>query len=91
MNVIKKFLARILSQKAYLRTLHRVFYIMYDFRLLRGDRRFKYHYLIRKVIQEDFVVVDIGANLGYFSKNFSRLANNGKVISIEPVPIFSTY
>jgi len=88
MKVIKKFLARILSQKAYLRTLHRVFYILYDFRLLRWDRRFKYHYLIRKVIQEDFVVVDIGANLGYFSKNFARLAKEGKVISIEPVPIF---
>lgn len=88
MKVIKKFLARILSQKAYLRTLHRVFYLMYDLRFLRGDKRFKYHYLIRKIIQEDFVVVDIGANLGYFAKNFSRLAKHGKVIAIEPVPIF---
>jgi len=88
MKYIKKFLAGILSQKAYLLTLHRVFYLMYDFRLLRGDKRFKYHYLIRKIIQDDFVVVDIGANLGYFAKNFSRLAKNGKVIAIEPVPIF---
>ncbi len=61
---------------------------MYDLRLLRGDKRFKYHYLIRKIIQEDFVVVDIGANLGYFAKNFSRLAKKGKVIAIEPVPAF---
>jgi FkbM family methyltransferase len=88
MKSIKKFLAGILSQKAYLRTLHRVFYLMYDLRLLRGDKRFKYHYLIRKIIQEDFVVVDIGANLGYFAKNFSRLAKQGKVIAIEPVPVF---
>jgi FkbM family methyltransferase len=88
MKVIKKFLAGILSQKAYLRTLHRVFYLMYDFRFLWGDKRFKYHYLVRKIIQEDFVVVDIGANLGYFAKNFSRLAKQGKVIAIEPVPIF---
>jgi FkbM family methyltransferase len=61
---------------------------MYDLRLLWGDKRFKYHYLIRKIIQEDFVVVDIGANLGYFAKNFSRLAKKGKVIAVEPVPIF---
>lgn len=88
MIIIKKILARVLSQKAYLRTLHFVFYVLYDLRLLRGDKRFKYHYLIRKVIQDDFVVVDIGANLGYFAKNFSRLARNGKVIAIEPVPIF---
>lgn len=88
MKIIKKFLARILSQKAYLQTLHFVFYVMYDLRLLRGDKRFKYHYLIRKIIQEDYVVVDIGANLGYFAKNFSRLAKHGKVIAIEPVPAF---
>lgn len=88
MKIIKKFLAGILSQKAYLQTLHIVFYVMYDLRLLRGDKRFKYHYLIRKIIQEDFVVIDIGANLGYFAKNFSRLAKQGKVIAIEPVPAF---
>ena len=88
MKFIKKILARILSQKAYLQTLHFVFYVMYDLRLLRGDKRFKYHYLIRKIIQEDYVVIDIGANLGYFAKNFSRLAKQGKVIAIEPVPAF---
>lgn len=88
MKFIKKILARFLSQKAYLKTLHFVFYVMYDLRLLRGDKRFKYHYIIRKIIQDDFVVVDIGANLGYFAKNFSRLAKNGKVIAIEPVPAF---
>lgn len=88
MKAIKKLLAKILNQQAYLRTLHRAFYFLYDLKLLRGDTRFKYHYMIRKIIQPDFVVVDIGANLGYFSKNFSRLAKEGKVISIEPVPIF---
>jgi FkbM family methyltransferase len=88
MKAIKKLLAKILSQQAYLRTLHRAFYFLYDFKLLRGDARFKYHYMVQKIIQPDFVVVDIGANLGYFSKNFARLAKDGKVISIEPVPIF---
>ncbi len=88
MKSIKKFLAKILSQKAYLRTLHRVFYLMYDLRLMKKDTRFKYHYMVKKLIQPDFVVLDIGANLGYFAKNFSRLANEGKVIAIEPVPAF---
>ena len=88
MKIFKKFLATILSQNAYLKTLHRVFYLMYDLHLLRGDKRFKYHYIIQKIIQEDFVVVDIGANLGYFAKNFSRIAKQGKVIAIEPIPVF---
>ena len=88
MKIIKKLLANALSEKAYLQTLHRVFYVLYDLRLLKGDKRFKYHYLIRRVIQDDFVVIDIGANLGYFAKNFSRLAKYGKVIAIEPIPAF---
>jgi len=61
---------------------------MYDLNLLKGKQAFKYHYVIKKVIQPDFVVVDIGANLGYFSKNFARLTPHGKVISIEPIPLF---
>ena len=88
MKTIKKFLAKILSQKSYLRTLHRVFYFLYDLGFLKNDSRFKYHYAIKKIIQKDFVVVDIGANLGYFAKNFARLTPNGKVIAIEPVPMF---
>ncbi len=88
MKTIKKLLAKILSQKAYLRTLHRVFYLLFDLGFLRGDKRFKYHYMVKKIVQKDFVVVDIGANLGYFAKNFSRLASDGKVIAIEPVPMF---
>lgn len=88
MKSVKKFLAKILSQKSYLKTLHRVFYLLYDLKILKNDSRFKYHYAIKKIIQKDFVVVDIGANLGYFSRNFARLTPNGKVIAIEPVPIF---
>jgi FkbM family methyltransferase len=88
MNFVKRLLYRILSPKNYLKLLHVVFYWMYDLNLLKGKQDFKYHYLIKNVIQPDFVVVDIGANLGYFSKNFARLTPQGKVISIEPIPLF---
>ncbi|MFN5910311.1 MAG: FkbM family methyltransferase [Bacteroidota bacterium] len=88
MQSIKKLLYRILSEKQYLRLLHRVFYLLYDLGLLRNDKRFKYHYAVKKLIKPEYTVVDIGANLGYFSRNFARLAHRGKVISIEPVPQF---
>lgn len=88
MGTLKKILFKILSQRAYLKTLHRSFYFLYDLGALKNDHRFKYHYMIKKIIEPEFTVVDIGANLGYFSKNFARLAKKGKVISIEPVPIF---
>ena len=88
MKQLKKFLSRVLSQAAYLRTMHRAFYFLYDLGFLKNDARFKYHYMVKKLIQPDFVVVDIGANLGYFAKNFARLTPKGKVIAIETVPMF---
>lgn len=42
--------------------------------------------MVKELIQNGDVVIDIGANLGYFSKTFSRLSPNGKVICIEPLP-----
>jgi FkbM family methyltransferase len=88
MYLIKKLLYKILSEKQYLRILHRAFYLLYDLGFLKNDKRFKYHYAVKKLIKADYTVVDIGANLGYFTKNFARLAKNGKIISIEPVPQF---
>lgn len=84
----KRILYKLLSQKSYLKTLHRSFYFLYDLGLLKKDARFKYHYMVKKLIKKDDTVIDIGANLGYFSKNFARLAKDGKVISIEPVKPF---
>lgn len=88
---LKKILFKFLPEKTYLRSLHRGFYLLYGMGTLKNDERFKYHYMVKKLIEPDYTVVDIGANLGYFSRNFSDLAKNGKVISIEPVkPFFDT-
>jgi FkbM family methyltransferase len=88
MKLVKRLLYKILSPKKYLQVLQVVFYWLYDSNILKKKRAFKYHYLIKKVIQPTFTVVDIGANLGYFSKNFARLTPQGKVVSIEPIPLF---
>lgn len=85
---MKKILFKLLSQRAYLRTLHRGFYFMYDLGMLKKDTRFKYHYLVKDLIEPNYSVVDIGANLGYFSRNFARLTPKGSLLSIEPVKPF---
>jgi FkbM family methyltransferase len=77
MQRIKKILYTLLSERQYLRILHRSFYLLFDLGLLKNDKRFKFHYAVKKLIQPEYTVVDIGANLGYFSRN-----------SIEPVPQF---
>lgn len=72
--------------------MHFLFYSAYDLGLLKNKPLFKYHYYIKKLIKKGDYVVDIGANLGYYSKNFSRIVGpQGKVVSIEPVkPFFDT-
>jgi FkbM family methyltransferase len=88
MGIIKKLLYKLLKETTYLKTLHRSFYFLYSLGILKKDERFKYHYMVKKVIEPNFNIIDIGANLGYFSKTFARLIPNGKLISIEPVPQF---
>jgi FkbM family methyltransferase len=90
MKKIKKLLFKLLSQQQYLSLLHTTFYLLYDLNLLKNDARYKYHYAVKQLIKPSDTVVDIGANLGYFAKNFARLTPQGKVICIEPVPHFYT-
>jgi FkbM family methyltransferase len=61
---------------------------MYRLGLLKNKASFKFHYFIQHIIKPDYVVIDIGANLGYFAKTFSRLVPQGKLIAIEPLPQF---
>jgi len=37
-----------------------------------------------KIIKEDFIVLDGGANIGFHTVQFARLANKGKVYAFEP-------
>lgn len=64
------------------------FFILFDLGFLKSDERFKFHYATKKLIKEGDVVLDIGANLGYFSKLFARKNTKGTLYSIEPIPMF---
>lgn len=85
---MKKLLYLLLPEKTYLQTLHRLFYVLYNLGLLKNKEAFKFHYFVQRIIKPEFVVIDIGANLGYFAKTFSKLAHKGKLIAIEPLPQF---
>ena len=39
-------------------------------------------------IQDEWTILDVGANIGYYSILFSKLAKNGKVFSFEPTSTF---
>jgi FkbM family methyltransferase len=88
-NIIKKILYRIFGFSAYLKILYVTFFVLYDLKILKNNYLYKYHYFVKKLINKGDYVVDIGANLGYFSGIFARLVgSDGRVISIEPVKPF---
>jgi FkbM family methyltransferase len=92
MKFAKRIFYKFLNQATYLKLLHSAFFFLYDTGLLKKSETYKFHYFVKRIIKEGDYVVDIGANLGYFSKIFIRLAGKkGKVICIEPIkPFFNT-
>ncbi len=42
--------------------------------------------LVKSIIQEDEIIIDIGANIGYYTLLESQLASKGKVFAVEPIP-----
>ena len=87
---IKAYLFRLLGEENYLKLLNRGFFFLYNTGLLKSDEGYKYHYYAKRLIKEGDTVVDIGANLGYFTKLFSKwVGDKGRVIAIEPVPLYT--
>jgi FkbM family methyltransferase len=89
MNIGKKFrqiLYKNLSFGQYLRVLSRLYFFSYRSGLLKNNPRIRYPYFLKNIIKKGDVVIDIGANLGYYSCLFARwVGSGGKVYAIEPV------
>jgi len=52
-NGMKKLLYVLLPQRAYLMTLHRFFYFLYDLSVLKNKEAFKFHYFVQRIIRPD--------------------------------------
>ena len=87
--MIKKFLFYSLGTKNYLRLLHIGFHLAYAANTLKNNSVYKYHYFDKNIIQKGDVIIDIGANLGYYTKLFAKwTGSTGHVYAIEPVAIY---
>ncbi|MBK9190010.1 MAG: FkbM family methyltransferase [Crocinitomicaceae bacterium] len=88
MKLIRKILVRLLGLKGYLRLISRVYIIC----IAMGWMRKKYPelFFLKKLIKPGSTILDIGANLGYYSFFMSVSAGkDGKVYAVEPIPLFA--
>lgn len=87
--LIKKALYKTLGTKNYLLVTSRIFLNLYASGWLKRYHQFDCHYYVKNLIKEGDEIIDIGANLGYYSVIFSKLTGtNGKVHCIEPIGLF---
>jgi len=83
---IKAWLFKRLGLNRYLQLLQTFFLTGYKTGLLKGSEKYKWHYFVKNIISPTDTIIDIGANLGYFSLIFSNIINEqGKLYSVEPV------
>src|SRR5450631_2136254 len=89
MSRIRKMLLYSLGEKRYLRLLARSFQKLYKTGRLGID--YQDIYFLKHLVRPGDYCIDIGAHLGYFTLELSRLAgNNGHVYAIEPMSKFFT-
>ena len=85
----QRFLFKLLGPARYLQWTSRAFFVAYDRGRLRTDPTYYCHYLVNDLVRPGQTVIDIGANLGYYSVLLARrVGTTGKVYSVEPVPLF---
>lgn len=85
-NNIKRLLYRNLSLEAYLRVVSRMFFVGYGLGLGRRSPAYEYPRFLKRLVRRGDTVIDIGANLGYYSGILARrVGPEGRVYAVEPV------
>src|SRR5437773_815579 len=88
MTFLRKFLLALLGKKGYYIIISRIYISLTSSGFLK--KKYPELFYLNKIIKPGFVCIDIGANMGYYSTFMSRLAGkDGKVFSVEPVPLFA--
>jgi FkbM family methyltransferase len=89
MSFIKQSLLRVLGEKRYLETLCASFQVLLARRLLQNDN-YQDVYFLKAHIHAGDITIDIGAHLGYYCLELSRLVGKtGEVYAIEPISKFN--
>jgi len=87
---IKSFIFKLFGIKNYLRILQRTYFVLYQTGFLKCNPAYSYHYFVKRIINKGDTIIDIGANLGYYSFLFARwTGDSGKVFAVEPIAVYN--
>lgn len=87
-KLFHRILYRLLSLENYLRVVSRMFFLYRALGLGRGGRALEYVYHLPQLVKQGDKVIDIGANLGYYTCPLADLVgDSGRVYAVEPVPV----
>jgi FkbM family methyltransferase len=90
MGLINKILFKSLSQRNYLKFLNTSFLSLYKMGFLKSNPKYQYHYFAKNLVNAGDTVIDLGANLGYYSNLFQEwVGPGGKLYAVEPVIPFN--
>jgi len=86
----KLFIFKTFGLKNYLRILQRTFFLFYRTGFLKFNPIYSCHYFVKHLIDKGDIIIDIGANLGYYSFLFARwTGDSGKVHAVEPIAVYN--
>ncbi|GAB6010626.1 FkbM family methyltransferase [Viscerimonas tarda] len=87
---LKRFIFRFVKLETYLKLMQSGYFAAYNWGILKSNETYKYHYFVRNLIKKGDTVIDIGANLGYYTFLFSKwVGDAGRVYAVEPIEIFN--
>lgn len=88
-NKVKSLLFKLLKLNGYLSVTQKGYLLGLKSGLLKTSPSYQWHYFVKKLLQPGDFVLDIGANLGYFTTQFlGRVQPSGHLYCIEPVAPF---
>ena len=87
-QLFHRLLYRLLSLEGYLRVVSRLFFLTRALGIGRRGRALEYNYHLPQLVGQGATAIDIGANLGYYTRPLSAIVGDaGHVYAVEPVPV----
>ncbi len=87
MKLIRRLLVKFIGIKFYLKLVSKTYLKLTNLGFFKS--KYPELFFLDKLIQPDWVSIDIGANLGYYSNRILRNTASGKLMAVEPIPLFA--